>query len=114
MPQNPDTSLSVDLTRIENAEVRRAVRSLMQQMQQVIDRQQTQIEALLEMVLDKHVGSIGEYKHYMQRSAQHADQRLAERVRVQVAPAARTAPPAPVEKREDVEVTDEGRHVYRL
>ena len=111
MPQNPDTFLNIDLTRIENAEVRRAVRSLMQQMQQVIDRQQTQIDALLEMVLDKHVGSMGEYKHYLQRSAQHADQRM----RSQVAPPApRATPPAPVEMQEDVEVTDEGRHVYRL
>lgn len=114
MPQLPPNSLNVDLTRIENAEVRRAIRQLIQQMQEIITQQQVEIEALLELMLDKNISSVGEFRRHVQRIAQRASERN-ERVHSQVAQAMRErnhsleATPREVESDEQ-----EGRQVYRL
>ena len=117
MAQGTLLSLNVDLTRIENAETRRALRALTQQMQQIIDSQQVEIDALLEMLLEKHIGSAGEFKHHAQKLAE----RIAERQRLHAIVAvaahtpARTADPAALEAATaDMEDCEPQRQVYRL
>ena len=81
MAQATTNTLNVDLTRIENAEVRRAVRQLIQQLQEIISQQQVEIEALLEMMLDKNLSSISEFRRHVQRIAQRS--KRAKRTRAQ-------------------------------
>lgn len=75
MSQPAETLLNVDVTRITDAETRRALRNAVQQMQQVVDRQQIEIEALLEMMLEKHIGSLGEFKRHVQKIQQRQTER---------------------------------------
>lgn len=112
MPQSTIPALNVDLTRIENAEVRRAVRQLIQQMQEIISQQQIEIEALLQVMLDKNVSSISEFRRHVQRIAQRVNERT-DRTHGQAVQAIRDKgqmQPTPVEPPED----PEARHVYRL
>jgi len=115
-PINPAT-LNVDLTRIENAEVRRAIRQLIQQLQEVITQQQVQIEALVEMTVDKHIWSLSEYRRYVQKLSQNL---ITGRAHAAAAQAARErmaglqADTQAMELRETDVSDDEGRQVYRL
>lgn len=115
MPQLTTTPhLNVDLTRIENAEVRRAVRQLVQQLQETIARQQIEIEALLELMLEKHVASLSEFRRQVQRVQQHSSERN-ERVHSQVVQTVTPQPPANLQvTAREVEAPEEGRQVYRL
>ena len=115
MPENTTiaiTAINVDLTRIENAEVRRAVRQLTQQVQEIISQQQIEIEALLQLMLDKNVSSISEFRRHVQRMAQRASERN-DRVHSQIAQTMRDnglqATPREVAPEEP-----ESRQVYRL
>jgi hypothetical protein len=59
---------NVDVSTITDPDIRRAFRSMVQQNQQLtarIHQQQQEIEALLQMMLEKHVGSVGEFKRHM-------------------------------------------------
>lgn len=108
--------LNIDLSRIEQAETRRALRSLVQQLQEITRQQQVEIEALLDMMVDKNIGSLGEFKRYVTRIVQHSDERI-ERVHSQIAQAFRDQPPVqPLQARQsDVgELPSEDHHVYRL
>ena len=61
---------NVDVSTISDPDVRRAFRMVVQQNQQLTARmhqQQQEIEALLQMMLEKHVGSLGEFKRLMLR-----------------------------------------------
>lgn len=114
MAQLATHQLNVDLTRIENAEVRRAMRQLVQQMQETIAQQQMQIEALLELILEKHVASLSEFKRHMQRIAQqpggHSD-----RLHGPIVPPVREQHTSLQVTPREVEPSDEdGRQVYRL
>lgn len=116
MPQLTTTPhLNVDLTRIENAEVRRAVRQLVQQLQETIARQQVEIEALLELMLEKHIASLSEFRRQVQRVSQHATERN-ERVHSQAVQTVTPQPPAnlQVNPREADVQEEQGRQVYRL
>lgn len=104
--------INVDLTRIENAEVRRAMRQLVQQMQETIAQQQLHIEALIELILEKHIASSSEYKRQLQRIAQHPGGH-GDRVHTQVIPPVQHAPNLEAAPRE-IDTPEEGRHVYRL
>lgn len=113
MPPINLATLNVDLTRIENAEVRRAIRQLIQQLQEIIVQQQLQIEALVEMTVDKHVWSMSEYRRYLQKLSQTAAVRP-DRMHPQ--------PPAHVHDQSaslqaratESDNPEEGRHVYKL
>jgi len=61
---------NVDVSTITDPEIRRAFRSMVQQNQHLTARmhqQQQEIEALLQMILEKHVGSVSEFKRHMLR-----------------------------------------------
>jgi len=76
----------VDVSTITDPDVRRAMRSLLQVNQAMstrIHQQQQEIEALLQMMVEKHVGSIGEFKRHMIK-LQSADPR-SERLHAQIA-----------------------------
>jgi hypothetical protein len=76
----------VDVSSITDPDVRRAFRSLVQVNQVMaarIHQQQQEIEALLQMMVEKHVGSIGEFKRHMIK-LQSADPR-SERLHGQIA-----------------------------
>ena len=66
---NSSTSLpSVDVSSICDPDIRRVVRqvvTLNQQLSAQIKQQQNEIEALLQMMIEKHVGSLGEFKRHM-------------------------------------------------
>lgn len=54
-----------DLSRIDDPEVRRALRAIQQEVTVGLQRHQLEIDALLEMMMEKHVGSIGEFKRLL-------------------------------------------------
>ena len=59
---------NVDVSTISDPDIRRAFRSMVQQNQALsarVHQQQQEIEALLQMMLEKHVGSVGEFKRHM-------------------------------------------------
>ena len=61
---------NVDVSTITDPDIRRAFRSMVQQNQHLTARmhqQQQEIEALLQMILEKHVGSVSEFKRHMLR-----------------------------------------------
>lgn len=55
---------------VPDPDVRRALRAIYQDLHQTVHNQQIEIQALLEMMLEKHVGSIGEYKRHLTRLQQ--------------------------------------------
>ena len=61
---------SIDLSRVDDPETRRALRAMFQQMADTMTRQQMEIEALIEVLLEKHLTSIGEIRRHMMRLAQ--------------------------------------------
>ncbi len=114
MPQINLPTLNVDLTRIENAEVRRAVRQLIQQLQEIVTQQQVQIEALIELAVDKHVGSMSEYRRYVQKIAQNATGRN-ERIHAQIAQTMRDNTVGLQATPQEMDIPEEqGRQIYRL
>ena len=94
MPE-PIQGDALDLSQIEDHHVRRAIKTLHTQMTTTLHRQQLEIDALLEMMLEKHVGSIGEFKRHLVRLQQ--DQSRSQRLHAAMATTAHapTAPTAP-------------------
>ena len=59
---------NIDVSTITDPEIRRAFRSMVQQNQHLTARmhqQQQEIEAMLQLLLEKHVGSVSEFKRHM-------------------------------------------------
>ncbi len=111
MPPINLATLNVDLSRIESPEIRRAIRQLIQQLQEIISQQQIQIEALVEMTVDKHVWSQSEYRRYVQKIAQTATGRTEHPHTPPVREQAASVEATPRE----MDITDDtGRQVYRL
>jgi hypothetical protein len=61
---------NLDLSRVDDPETRRAIRALHQQLSETISRQQMEIEALVEVLMEKHMTSIGEFRRHMMRVGQ--------------------------------------------
>ena len=61
---------ALDLSRVDDPETRRALRAVHQQMTETINRQQMEIEALVEVLIEKHMTSIGEFRRHMMRVSQ--------------------------------------------
>src|SRR5437762_9007856 len=61
---------SLDLSRVDDPETRRAIRTVHQQLTETISRQQMEIEALVEVLMEKHMTSIGEFRRHMMRVSQ--------------------------------------------
>ena len=63
---------AIDVSTIVDPDIRRAFRGMLQINQQLstrINQQQQEIEALLQMMIEKHVGSVGEFKRHMLKMA---------------------------------------------
>lgn len=88
---------NLDLSRIDDPETRRAIRAVHQQLTDTISRQQMEIEALVEVLMEKHMTSIGEFRRHMMKVSQKdaRGMRLHDQL---MAPTASHAPshPAPV------------------
>lgn len=106
--------LNVDVSRIEQPEMRKAMRSLIQQTQEALNQQQIELEALLEFMLEKHIGSQSEYRILVQRISQRASERV-ERLHQQVSHVMKETPTGLQANPRDIkEAQEEERHVYRL
>lgn len=132
MPGSTQQPFGIDVSAIEPAETRRALRTALQQMEARFQAQQDEIEALLELLTDRHTISVGEFLVHLRRVQQRDDRtaRLHALVTqtVQQAPspasaaarpaAAAPARPAPaaITAPSDMEEDDSGQHpnVYRL
>ena len=77
------------LSSVPDPDVRRALRAMYHDLHQTIEKHQIEIQALLEMMLEKHVGSIGEYKRHLTRLQQGGVPRIE---RVQAPTGGTTAP----------------------
>jgi ATP-dependent Zn protease len=62
MPETTAQSTRLDLASIADPDVRRVLRQMHEQYRAILDRQQVEIEAILEMLIDKRLGSLGEFK----------------------------------------------------
>jgi len=105
------TQSQVDVSTIPDPDVRRAFRAVVQLNQQLglrVQQQQQEIEALLQMMVEKHVGSVGEFKRHMLR-LQTADAR-SERLHGQVAQASSHVPRAHVPEVAEPEVDHPRRY----
>jgi hypothetical protein len=78
------------LSSIPDPDMRRAIRTVYHDLHATIEKQQVEIQALLEVVLEKHVTSIGEYKRHLARVQQGGTART-ERISSQIG--APVAPP---------------------
>ena len=56
---------TLDLSTVNDPDVRRALRKVYQELCDTMQRQDLEIQALLGMMLEKHVGSLGEYKRHL-------------------------------------------------
>jgi hypothetical protein len=79
-----------EITAIHDPDVRRALRAMYHELHTTIEHHQMEIQALLEMMLEKHVGSIGEYKRHLTRLQQGGVGR-SERIQGQISAAASQA-----------------------
>ena len=80
------TMPQVDVSTITDPDIRRAIRAVVQVNQHLsaqVHQQQQEIESLLQMLVEKHIGSVGEFKRHMLKM-QSADPR-SERLHGQIA-----------------------------
>ena len=76
----------VDVSSITDPDIRRAIRAVVQMNQHLtaqVHQHQQEIESLLQMMVEKHIGSVGEFKRHMLKM-QTADPR-SERLHGQIA-----------------------------
>jgi hypothetical protein len=73
MPATTQHSDVLDLSFVTDSETRRALRQYHQQILAVIERQQVEIDALIEILLDKHITSLSEYKLLLMKIHQKGD-----------------------------------------
>lgn len=105
------TQSQVDVSTIPDPDVRRAFRAVVQLNQQLglrVQQQQQEIEALLQMMVEKHVGSVGEFKRHMLR-LQTADAR-SERIHGQITEANSNLPRARAPETAEPEVDHPRRY----
>ena len=87
---------AVDVSTIADASTRRAVRAVVnlnQQLQARIQHQQTEIEALLLMMIEKHIGSLGEFKRHILKL--QSGEARSERIHSEIAAVTAAPPPPP-------------------
>lgn len=65
--------MGIDLSNVEPAETRRALRQVLQMLSARLEEQQMEIESLIELLVDRHVVSVGELKSYIRRMQQRDD-----------------------------------------
>jgi hypothetical protein len=63
-------SSAVDVSAVADPEVRRALRAMQQEYQTALAHQRAEIDAILEVLLEKHVTSVGELRRHVARMQQ--------------------------------------------
>lgn len=71
MPDQSSVTDGLDLSNVHDPEMRRGLRAIHQHFSEMLAKQQMEIEALLELMLDKHIGSIGEFKRHLLKVQQN-------------------------------------------
>jgi hypothetical protein len=61
----PTAEKEIDLSAIADPDMRRALRTIHHELAATLQRHEMEIQAMLEMILEKHIGSIGEYKRHL-------------------------------------------------
>lgn len=61
----------IDLSFVKDPDVRHALRLIQRHFCEMLARQQLEIDALLEMMMEKHMGSLGEFKRHLIRLQQN-------------------------------------------
>jgi hypothetical protein len=74
---------SFDVSGIPDPDVRRVLRAMHTEFAETLARQQMEIQALLEMMIEKHVGSMGEFKRHLMKLQQGTSR--SERIQTQIA-----------------------------
>jgi hypothetical protein len=69
MPDSPRHD-SLDLSFVQDPDARRALRVIHQQMTEAVTRQQMEIDAILELMIEKHVTSLSEFRRNLTRLQQ--------------------------------------------
>jgi hypothetical protein len=70
-PTTKPDGIESQIALIADPAARRAMRALQQEVVSTLSKQQTEIDALLEMMMEKHVGSLGEFKRHLVRLQQN-------------------------------------------
>jgi hypothetical protein len=96
MPDSAGTLPQIDVSTISDPDIRRAIRSVVQLNQHLtaqVHQHQQEIESLLQMMVEKHIGSIGEFKRHMlkMQSADPRSERLHGQIAGHAAPSAAAA-----------------------
>ena len=85
----------IDLSVVEPAETRRILRTVLQQVELRLGEQQNEIEALIDMLSDRHAISVGEFKVYLRRMQQRDEKALRLHAALEQATHLTPAPPPP-------------------
>jgi hypothetical protein len=102
---------SMDFSTVSDPEVRRSLRAMQQQMNAAIERQQCEIQAILEALFEKHVTSIGEFRRHLLKLQQHSSR--GERIHEVIA-SSTPAPPKPAAPKPEPPVLTPEQRRYRL
>jgi hypothetical protein len=70
-PTGAVPALALDLSHIDDPEVRRALRALHAELEAQLAQKQLEIDALLQLMIDKHLTSIGEFRREIARLQQN-------------------------------------------
>lgn len=89
--QSAPQPFGIDVSLVEPAETRRSLRTALQQIELRFQEQQNEIEALIDMLCDRHAISVGEFKVYLRRTQQRDEK--AARLHASLAQAAHLTPP---------------------
>ena len=84
---------TLDLSFIQDPDARRALRAMQQQMSEAVTRQQMEIDAMLELMIEKHVTSLSEFRRNLMRLQQ--DTTRMNRIHGAMAPVAHAPAGAP-------------------
>lgn len=93
MPDSPPRPELLDFNHIDDPQVRRILRTMHQQTIETLHRQQLEIDAILEILLEKHLTSVSEFKRRLLLLQQDASR--GERIERAFA-SPQTPPPAPM------------------
>lgn len=61
---------AVDVNEVADPDVRRVLRAMQQEYQTALTRQRAELDAILEVLLEKHVTSVGELRRHVTKAQQ--------------------------------------------
>ena len=65
---------AVDVSLVEDPDVRRVLRAIQQEYKAALSRQQAEMDAILDVLMEKHVTSVGELRRHVMKHAQQQQQ----------------------------------------